>query len=103
MDGPLAASRCQSAGRSRTTSKQGAIHERDYDGRLTSGQRLHWAEPDITKPSDRSEFDPKPTKPGSQDNRNSAVQQGHRSHDVLTLKSSTGAMQPPFRDHQVAL
>ena len=29
VDGPLAASRCQSAGRSRTTSKQGAIHERD--------------------------------------------------------------------------
>ena len=31
MDGPLAASRCQSAGWSETTGKQGAIYQRDYD------------------------------------------------------------------------
>ena len=30
--------RCQSAGRSRTTGKQGAIHERDYNGRVRLGE-----------------------------------------------------------------
>ena len=59
--GPLAASRCQSAGRSRTSGKQGAIHERGYNGRLTNGQRLHGAKADITKPRDRSRFDPSAT------------------------------------------
>ena len=47
---------CSSAGRSRTTSKQGAIHERHYDGRLTCGQLPHRAEADITKSRGRSGF-----------------------------------------------
>ena len=51
-------SRCQSAGWSEPISGQGAIHERDYDGRLTCGQRLHRAEADITKRGNRSGFDP---------------------------------------------
>src|SRR4029077_15698104 len=38
VDGPLAASRCQNAGWSETTGEQGAIHERDYDGRLRFGE-----------------------------------------------------------------
>jgi len=49
VDGPLAASRCQNAGWSETTGEQGAIHERDYDGRLTCSQRLHRAEADNPK------------------------------------------------------
>ena len=44
-----------------TTGKQGAIHERDYNGRLTCGQRLHRAEADITKSRDGSGFDPQPS------------------------------------------
>ena len=41
------------------TSKQGAIHERDYAGWLTGVPRLHRAEADITKPREGSGVDPK--------------------------------------------